>query len=117
MLVTAQLAQTPYRLQRTFKWETYIILQVRQQNINVIISHDAQGALAGILSLFDVSVAGGATPDGLLFTAGSTSPISAQGPTNAVPYDFFWQGELWYAVDIAPAAFSLEMGTETSQRR
>jgi len=94
VIVTALQPNIAYRLSRTFAKPTRLSIQVRGA-FNVVISHDQGSCQNGIL---------GNIPDGLQLNSANTNP----------PYDFWWQGELWYAATVAGAQFAIEIGTETS---
>lgn len=109
MIVTAQFANTAYRLERIFKADTYLLIQVRNPAINIVIAHD-QGSVNNGIRNFTSNIAM-YPPDGLLINSAVTAP-----PTG-VPFDIFWMGEFWYAADTDGSQFSIEIGTDTSTRQ
>lgn len=94
MRAIALLANTAYRVQRTFVRDTLLYLQFEQDYI-FRIGHDQGG----------VSIAEG---KGLMFNNANTLQL---------PFPLNWQGELWYMADANNAFFEWEIATETSQRR
>lgn len=93
MIITAQKANTPYRLPRTFDKPTRISIQLRAA-FTLTIGHE-QGEVANLT---------GTAQDGLALTQLNTSP----------PWAEWVEGEIWYSASVDGAVFSVIIWTGTT---